>query len=96
MEPVTVNLTDKKVVRMVTVKFVMEAKDKASLKELKLNDYRLRDAFISLLGNKASTDLVSESDKELLTSEVKDRVDQIVGKGKAVWVGLDNIAIFRP
>lgn len=94
MKPVTANLNEPNFKRMVAIEFVVKARDAAALTELKQNSYRIRDTIIGLLSNKTQADLKSEAGKELLKLEVKVRIDQVVGKEKAVFVGFQNFYFF--
>lgn len=95
MEPVTANLNEDKVLRLVSVKFALEARDKAALKEIKQNVHRLTDAYITLLGNKTQAELKPEQGKDLLKMEAMERTDQILGKGKVVYIGFDQFVIVK-
>jgi flagellar basal body-associated protein FliL len=90
MDAITANLNEPSFKRMVVVKFCLEAKDKEAFRDVKKNAYRLTDAYLTMLGNKTRADLSTEAGKDLLKLEARARADQIVGKGKVVFVGFDQ------
>lgn len=95
MEPIVANLNEPNLRRMVSLTLVVEGRDKAALAEVNKNTYRITDAVIRLLSNKTQADLRSEAGKDLLLLEIKSRIDQIVGKGKAAFVGYQQFYFFQ-
>ena len=89
----TVNLSDPLGQRFIKINLEVEVANEKVAAELEQYKARIRDSIILLLSSKTYADIATVESKELLKSEVADRLNGILGVGKVYQVFITDMVI---
>lgn len=89
----TVNLSDPLGQRFIKISLEVEVANEKVIAELEQFKARIRDSIILLLSSKTYADIATVESKELLKSEITDRLNSILGVGKVYQVFITDMVI---
>ncbi|MDR2800850.1 MAG: flagellar basal body-associated FliL family protein [Desulfovibrio sp.] len=87
------NLADPLGQRIIRLRIEIETADARVKNEVASNNARIRDAILLLLASKTHADLSTPEKKILLKSEITDRLNAILGRGKVSQVFITDLFI---
>jgi flagellar FliL protein len=92
-EPFVVNLADPSGSRYIRLTLAAEVVSPEVIRELEVQNPRIRDAMIMLLSSKTYADISSQSGKLRLKNEILDRMNQLLGGPKITRVFLQDLVV---
>jgi flagellar FliL protein len=92
-EPFLVNLSDPSGNRYINLTLAVEVISPEVIKELEVQNPRVRDALIMLLTSKTHAELSTQVGKLRLKNEILDRINQLLGGAKLTQVFLQNFVL---
>lgn len=93
LEPFVVNVAGEGYPRFLKVKVELEADSTASKEELEARRPQLRDTTILLLASRKLPDITEFEGQALLKDDLRDRINQIVGRGKVASVMFTELVV---
>jgi flagellar FliL protein len=87
------NLADPLGQRLIRLKIELEVADPKVREEVERNAARVRDAVLLLLSSKSYADISAPENKVLLKSEITERLNAVLGRGKVVQVFITDLIV---
>jgi flagellar FliL protein len=87
------NLADPLGQRLIRLKIELEVSDPKVREEVERNTARVRDAVLLLLSSKTYADISAPQNKVLLKSEITERLNTVLGRGKVVQVFITDLIV---
>jgi flagellar FliL protein len=87
------NLADPLGQRLIRLKIELEVADPKVREEVERNTARVRDAVLLLLSSKSYADISAPENKVLLKSEITERLNAVLGRGKVVQVFITDLIV---
>ncbi|MDR2125074.1 MAG: flagellar basal body-associated FliL family protein [Desulfovibrio sp.] len=87
------NLADPLGQRLIRLKIELEVSDPKVREEVERNAARVRDAVLLLLSSKTYADISAPENKVLLKSEITERLNTVLGRGKIVQIFITDLIV---
>jgi flagellar FliL protein len=93
LPPFATNLADPLGQRLIRLKIELEVSDPKVREEVERNGARVRDAVLLLLSSKTYADISAPENKVLLKSEITERLNAVLGRGKVVQIFITDLIV---
>ncbi|MDR2668586.1 MAG: flagellar basal body-associated FliL family protein [Desulfovibrio sp.] len=87
------NLADPLGRRLIRLKIELEVSDPKVREEVERNAARVRDAVLLLLSSKTYADISAPENKVLLKSEITERLNTVLGRGKVIQIFITDLIV---
>ncbi|MDR1947224.1 MAG: flagellar basal body-associated FliL family protein [Desulfovibrio sp.] len=93
LPPFATNLADPLGQRLIRLKIELEVSDPKVRDEVEQNSARIRDAVLLLLSGKTYADISAPQSKVLLKSEITERLNAVLGRGKVIQIFITDLIV---